>query len=128
MAASPVNRWLIPVGAVAVHICIGSVYAWSTFNRPFQALLPKAPGWFSPPYITPIRPPLSYFEVKVPHSAAHGSNGVDRGRLQQLACIAIRMRLADRRHRTPHSASRSWCSWAWASSEEWAADSAILHP
>ena len=63
MAASPVgatpsaatytvNRWLIPAGAVAVHICIGSVYSWSTFNRPFQALLPNAPTWFSPPYTT----------------------------------------------------------------------------
>ena len=34
------NRWRIPIGAVAVHICIGSVYAWSTFNRPIQALFP----------------------------------------------------------------------------------------
>src|ERR1700758_1753085 len=46
------NRWLIPVGAVAVHICIGSVYAWSTFNRPIQAIFPDSPWWFSPPYIT----------------------------------------------------------------------------
>src|SRR6476660_9285282 len=46
------NRWFIPVGAVAVHICIGSVYAWSTFNRPIQALFPSAPWWFSPPYTT----------------------------------------------------------------------------
>lgn len=50
--AAGFNRWLIPVGAVAVHICIGSVYAWSTFNRPIQALLPGTPWWFSPPYIT----------------------------------------------------------------------------
>ncbi len=46
------NRWLIPVGAVAVHICIGSVYAWSTFNRPIHALFPDDPWWFSPPYTT----------------------------------------------------------------------------
>jgi len=46
------NRWMIPVGAVAVHICIGSVYAWSTFNRPIQAIFPSNPWWFSPPYIT----------------------------------------------------------------------------
>jgi MFS family permease len=51
-ATTQVNRWLIPVGAVAVHICIGSVYAWSTFNRPIQALFPNSPWWFSPPYIT----------------------------------------------------------------------------
>jgi len=35
-----------------VHICIGSVYAWSTFNRPIQALFPNAPWWFRPPYTT----------------------------------------------------------------------------
>ena len=35
-SATGFNRWLIPVAAVAVHICIGSVYAWSTFNRPNQ--------------------------------------------------------------------------------------------
>ena len=46
------NRWVVPVGAVLVHVCIGSVYAWSTFNRPIQALLPDAPWWFSPPYTT----------------------------------------------------------------------------
>src|SRR5438132_14005414 len=46
------NRWFIPIGAVAVHICIGSVYAWSTFNRPIKALFPNDPWWFSPPYTT----------------------------------------------------------------------------
>ena len=46
------NRWFIPIGAVAVHICIGSVYAWSTFNRPILALIPNTPWWFSPPYTT----------------------------------------------------------------------------
>jgi MFS family permease len=46
------NRWKIPIGAVLVHICIGSVYAWSVFNRPIQTLFPDAPWWFSPPYTT----------------------------------------------------------------------------
>ena len=46
------DRWRIPIGAVLVHVCIGSVYAWSTFNRPIQALFPDAPWWFSPPYTT----------------------------------------------------------------------------
>ena len=50
--SSPPNRWRIPLGAVLVHVCIGSVYAWSTFNRPIQALFPDAPWWFSPPYGT----------------------------------------------------------------------------
>jgi MFS family permease len=46
------NRWRIPIGAVLVHICIGSVYSWSTFNRPILALFPDSPWWFSPPYTT----------------------------------------------------------------------------
>src|SRR3954453_2931823 len=46
------DRWRIPVGAVAVHVCIGSVYSWSTFNRPIQQLFPTDPWWFSPPYTT----------------------------------------------------------------------------
>src|SRR5689334_22025674 len=48
-----VNRWRIPVGAVLVHICIGSVYAWSTFNRPIIDLMPPGqPLLFTPPYMT----------------------------------------------------------------------------
>jgi MFS family permease len=50
--APPPNRWLNPIGAVLVHVCIGSVYAWSTFNRPIQELFPGSPWWFSPPYTT----------------------------------------------------------------------------
>ena len=46
------NRWLIPIGAVLVHICIGSVYSWSTFQRPILALFPNNPAWFNPPYTT----------------------------------------------------------------------------
>ena len=72
-ATATVNRWLIPVGAVAVHICIGSVYSWSTFNRPFQALLPNAPQWFSPPYTT-----YSTALVLLGLSAAFGGPWVER--------------------------------------------------
>ena len=52
MSNATPNRWRIPIGAVLVHICIGSVYAWSTFNRPIQQLFPDQPWWFSPPYTT----------------------------------------------------------------------------
>ena len=67
------NRWFIPVGAVAVHICIGSVYAWSTFNRPIQALLPNEPWWFSPPYTT-----FTTALVLLGLSAAFGGPWVER--------------------------------------------------
>jgi MFS family permease len=70
---SSVNRWLIPVGAVAVHICIGSVYAWSTLNRPILAQLPNQPWWFSPPYTT-----FSTALVLLGLSAAFGGPWVER--------------------------------------------------
>ena len=68
-----VNRWVIPIGAVAVHICIGSVYAWSTLNRPILALFPNEPWWFSPPYTT-----FSTALVLLGLSAAFGGPWVER--------------------------------------------------
>ncbi|WP_026958686.1 MULTISPECIES: L-lactate MFS transporter [Aliagarivorans] len=35
------NRWLIALCAVAIHISIGSVYAWSVFSNPLMELLGK---------------------------------------------------------------------------------------
>jgi len=67
------NRWRIPFGAVAVHICIGSVYAWSTFNRPIQQLLPNEPWWFTPPYTT-----FTTALVMLGLSAAFGGPWVER--------------------------------------------------
>lgn len=70
---STVNRWVIPIGAVAVHVCIGSVYAWSTLNRPIGALFPNEPWWFSPPYTT-----FSTALVLLGLSAAFGGPWVER--------------------------------------------------
>ncbi|WP_320034303.1 OFA family MFS transporter [Halarcobacter sp.] len=33
------NRWLMALAAVGVHICIGSVYAWSVYVKPIQEQL-----------------------------------------------------------------------------------------
>jgi MFS family permease len=33
------NRWLVPPAAVAVHMCIGQVYAFSVFNKPLSTEL-----------------------------------------------------------------------------------------
>src|SRR6202167_1899327 len=72
-SATTFSRWLIPVGAVAVHICIGSVYAWSTFTRPIHALFPNDPWWFSPPYTT-----FSTALILLGLSAAFGGPWVER--------------------------------------------------
>src|SRR5439155_12710282 len=40
------NRWLVPPASIAIHLCIGSVYAWSTFNAPLtkvRGVLASAP-------------------------------------------------------------------------------------
>ena len=31
------NRWLIALSAIGIHICIGSVYAWSVLTKPIMA-------------------------------------------------------------------------------------------
>ncbi len=67
------SRWLIPLAAVCIHICIGSVYAWSTFNRPIKALFPNDPSWFSPPYTT-----FTTALVLLGLSAAFGGPWVER--------------------------------------------------
>ena len=32
IAAPDYNRWRVPVASIAIHLCIGSVYAWSIYN------------------------------------------------------------------------------------------------
>lgn len=34
------NRWLIPISALSIHLCIGQIYAFSVFNEPL-----KNEGW-----------------------------------------------------------------------------------
>ena len=30
------NKWLIALSAIGIHICIGSVYAWSVLTKPIM--------------------------------------------------------------------------------------------
>jgi len=43
------NRWLVPPASIAIHLCIGSVYAWSIYNPPlirvFGVATPAADDW-----------------------------------------------------------------------------------
>jgi MFS family permease len=43
------NRWFVPPASIAIHLCIGSVYAWSIFNpaliRIFGVVTPAADDW-----------------------------------------------------------------------------------
>ena len=77
------NRWLIPLAAVLIHICIGSVYSWSIFNRPILALLPNQSWWFSPPYTT-----FSTALVCLGLSAAFGGPWVERRGPRAAATVA----------------------------------------
>jgi MFS family permease len=33
------NRWLVPPAALAIHLCIGQIYAYSVFNNPLTRIL-----------------------------------------------------------------------------------------
>lgn len=43
------NRWLVPPASIGIHLCIGSVYAWSIYNpalmRVFGVVTPAADDW-----------------------------------------------------------------------------------
>lgn len=39
VAAPGFNRWRVPPASIAIHMCIGSVYAWSLFNPPLTRQL-----------------------------------------------------------------------------------------
>jgi len=49
IAAPGFNRWLVPPASVAIHLCIGSVYAWSIFNPALErvrgVVTPAADDW-----------------------------------------------------------------------------------
>ena len=41
------SRWLVPPAALAIHLCIGQIYAYSVFNEPMTRILgvtQSAPG------------------------------------------------------------------------------------
>jgi MFS family permease len=77
------RRWFVPIAAILIHICIGSIYAWSTFNRPIQALFPGSPWWFNAPYIT-----FTTALVLLGLSAAFGGPWVERKGPQVAATAA----------------------------------------
>jgi MFS family permease len=43
------NRWFVPPASIAIHLCIGSVYAWSIYNpaliRALGVVTPAAEDW-----------------------------------------------------------------------------------
>jgi len=49
IAGPEFNRWLVPPASIAIHLCIGSVYAWSIYNpalmRVFGIVAPSADDW-----------------------------------------------------------------------------------
>lgn len=39
IAKSGYNRWLVPLAALSIHLCIGQIYAYSVFNEPMTRLI-----------------------------------------------------------------------------------------
>jgi MFS family permease len=38
------NRWYVPIASVSIHLCIGSVYAWSIYNPPLTRVFGVVTG------------------------------------------------------------------------------------
>jgi len=49
VAGADFNRWWMPPASIAIHLCIGSVYAWSIYNpaliRAFGVVTPAGEDW-----------------------------------------------------------------------------------
>lgn len=49
VAPAGYNRWRVPPAALAIHLCIGQIYAYSVFNKPLTQLIgisaPAAGDW-----------------------------------------------------------------------------------
>jgi len=39
IASANYNRWQVPAAALAIHLCIGQIYAYSVFNKPLSQLI-----------------------------------------------------------------------------------------
>ena len=70
IARAGYSRWLIPPAALAIHLSIGQVYAFSVFKRPLQAHFGTTP--------TPIAGIFSLAIVILGLSAAFGGTWVER--------------------------------------------------
>ena len=54
IAPAGFNRWKVPPASIAIHLCIGSVYAWSKFNAPLmrvQGVVASSAGDWSLPTV-----------------------------------------------------------------------------
>ena len=54
IAPAGFNRWKVPPASIAIHLCIGSVYAWSNFNPPLmkvQGVVASSAGDWSLPEV-----------------------------------------------------------------------------
>ena len=80
IAPSGYNRWLIPPAALAVHLCIGQVYAFSVFKEPLVEHFDTK--------LTPISVIFSIAIVMLGLSAAVGGTWVERSGPRKAMFVA----------------------------------------
>ena len=82
------NRWKVPPASIAIHLCIGSVYAWSNFNPALikvQGVVGPAPGDWSLGSVVSI---FSVAIVCLGLSAAFAGNWLERVGPRVVGCVA----------------------------------------
>lgn len=82
------NRWRVPPASIAIHLCIGSVYAWSIFNAPLsmtEGVVASSSGDWSLKHV------VSIFTVAIVFlglSAAVAGKWLERVGPRLVGCIA----------------------------------------
>lgn len=74
------SRWLVPPAALAIHLSIGQVYAWSVFNKPLESRFDTS--------ATAISTVFSIAIVVLGLSAAFGGSWVDRNGPRKAMALA----------------------------------------
>lgn len=72
------NRWLVPPAALAVHLAIGQIYAYSVFNAPLTKLIgitESAAGDWKLTTVGGFSVSHSRCWARRPPCSAHGWNG-----------------------------------------------------
>lgn len=82
------NRWLVPPASIAIHLCIGSVYAWSNFNPPLmkvQGVVASSAGDWS---LTEVAMTFTIAIVVLGLSAAFAGKWLERVGPRKVGTVA----------------------------------------
>ena len=82
------NRWRVPPASVLIHLCIGSVYAWSIFNLPLQKVFGVVTSAANDWTLSQTNATFTLAIVFLGLSAAFGGKWLERAGPRKVGVIA----------------------------------------